>query len=128
MNTITINGQTFEIDGPLNDVRITAEGIFVGGVRLDCKVASKLEVHWNGPTANVEVRDGNLTVYSFIQGHVRCDGNVSCQNIFRSVNAKGNVHCADVTDNVSAGGNVHCGDVGGSVTAGGNIKMRDKAK
>ena len=85
----------------------------------DRELRGRVEIHWRGSVENLRC-DCNLTCDQ-VQGNVEAGGTVNCDEVQGNVYAGGNVNCDEVQGNVQAGGNVTCDDVQGSVYAGGNV-------
>lgn len=106
MSRITVNGQTYEVEGADIVIRngiVTVNGKTVGHDR----VAGVVQIKWEGPLANLH-----------------SDSSVSCDEVKGNVDAAGSVNCDNIGGNVSAGGSVNCDSVGGSIRAGGNVNSR----
>ncbi len=85
----------------------------------DRELCGRVEIHWRGPVQNLRC-DCNLTCDE-VQGNVEAGGSVNCDEVQGNVYAGGNVNCDEVQGNVQAGGNVTCDDVQGGVAAGGSV-------
>lgn len=66
----------------------------------------------------------SVTILGDVQGYVRSEGSVRCENVGQYVKCDGSLTCDNIGGAVSAGGSIKCANVTGSMTAGGSISCR----
>lgn len=108
MSKITINGQTFEVDGSAI-ISVNGNSIRIGSKTIADNLSGIVTVKWEGPLANLNV-GGSAEISGDVQGNVEAGKSVKCNNVGGDVNA---------------GGSVQCGNVGGDVEAGGSVQMKE---
>jgi len=96
MNRITINGETFIVDG--NNVSVSGNKIKVNDKVIKGELEGIVKVEWSGDLANLDCT--NATINGDVHGDVDCT-NITCGNIGGDVD----------------GTNVKCGNIGGDVDA-----------
>lgn len=96
MNSITINGETFIVDG--KNVNISGNKVIVDGKVVKNGLEGIVKIEWSGDLANLDCT--NATINGDIHGDVDCT-NLTCGNIGGDVDAT----------------NVKCGNIGGDVDA-----------
>lgn len=105
MNRITINGETFIVDG--KNINVSGSKVIVDGKVVKGDLEGIVKIEWSGDLANLDCT--NAVINGNVEGDVDCT-NLTCGNIGGDVDAT----------------NVKCGDIGGDVDAmkvTGNIKM-----
>jgi len=96
MNRITINGETFIVEG--NNVSVSGNKIRVDGKVIKGELEGVVKVEWSGDLASLDCT--NATINGDVHGDVDCT-NITCGNIGGDVD----------------GTNVKCGNIGGDVDA-----------
>jgi len=96
MNKITINGQTFNVQG--NNISVVGNSITVDGVTSQSELNGIVEIKFEGDLANLEAH--NVKVSGNVMGDVDAH-NVECCNVGGNIKAH-NVDCGDVTGNINA--------------------------
>jgi hypothetical protein len=96
MNRITINGQTFEVQG--KNISVNGNSIIVDGITIQTELSGIVEIKFEGDLANLEAH--NVKIKGNVIGDVDAH-NVECGNVGGNVKAH-NVDCGDVTGNVNA--------------------------
>lgn len=116
---IQINGKTYRG----NSVTIINGKVIVDGVVQGSEDLSKeqvINIDATGFRGHLSV-DGNVNVNGNIDGQIKAQGSVSCNNVYGDVNAGGSVNCDDIKGDVVAGGSINCDDIIGHAKAGGSI-------
>lgn len=96
MNRITINGETFIVEG--NNVSVSGNSVIVNGKVIKGELNGIVKIEWSGDLAKLDC--ANATINGDVHGDVDC-ANLTCGNIGGDVDAS----------------NVKCGDIGGDVDA-----------
>lgn len=111
MNRVTINGQTFESEGPITVIngRVT-----VGGKQLAELKETIIRIEVEGDLSSLKT-DASVTVKGNVQGDVDAGGSVTAGDVGGDVDAGGSVNCGDVKGDVDAGGSINCRTVSGGV-------------
>lgn len=105
MNTITVNGKTYEAEG--KDISVINGVVMVDGKPIGEKVSGVVEIKFDGDLASL-----------------RSDAAVTCKNVKGNVDAGGSVTAlGDVGGNIDAGGSVSCSVANGQIKGGGSISV-----
>lgn len=106
-NQININGVSFSC-GNNTQVMTIGKDVYINGKKVD--------------VGDIKSSILNIKVEGTID-ELKCDGDVTCQNVSGNIRAGSYVECGDVGGNVTSGSYVECGNVVGNVKAGSYIEM-----
>jgi len=121
-NRITIEGRTFESDGPISVIK---GRVVVGGKLLTELKDVLVRIEVIGDLSSLTT-DAEVTVNGNVQGDVDAGGGVSVTgNVQGDVKASGGIECGNVGGYAKAGGGIRAHDISGSVTAGGGIQCNN---
>ena len=107
MNVITVNGQSFLVNG--SNICVSNGTVMVDGKVITSELSGTVEIKFEGDIASLDVRQGSATIRGSVKG---------------DVDAGGSIQCGNVLGDVDAGGSVQCGNIGGDIDAGGSVTYR----
>jgi len=117
MNKITINGETFEVEG--NNIVVKNGKISVDGKVVKENLSGNVKVEFTGDLAKLDCT--SAVINGNVQGNVDCTSAVITGNVQGDVDGT-TIKCGDVGGDVD-GTNVQCGNIQGDVDA---VSIRKK--
>jgi hypothetical protein len=105
MNTIIINGKTFQVSG--QNIGVINNSIIVDGVVVESGLSGIVKIEFHGNLASLQT-SGDVVVHGDVAGDISASGDVRCGDVKGNVKASGDINCGHVDGKVYASGDVIC--------------------